>query len=62
MTPTTALDIPCRYCHAPPGQPCHNQITTRPLENFRAHQCRITDAKTIIPLPTTTPDDAEDLF
>lgn len=56
--PTTALDIGCRYCHAPPGNPCHNKQTNQPLEHFRAHQCRITDAKTIRPLTPTE----EDLF
>jgi hypothetical protein len=59
---TTALNIPCRYCHAKPGQQCHNKITRQTLHNFTAHQCRITDAKTIIPLPTSTPDDPEELF
>ena len=39
-----ALNVPCRYCGAKTGKPCHNTITGEPLRMFTAHQRRITDA------------------
>ena len=55
------LDIGCRYCHAKPGEPCHNKQTNQPLQHH-PHPCRDTDTKTIIPLPTPPLDFEEELF
>lgn len=39
-----ALTVPCRYCHAPAGEPCINDANGRPLWHFAAHTVRIKDA------------------
>ena len=40
-----ALAVPCRYCHAQPGQPCVSQDgEARELQAFPAHICRVNDA------------------
>jgi hypothetical protein len=41
-----ALAVPCRYCYAKPGEPCHTKDDpTHILEAFPAHTMRITDAQ-----------------
>jgi hypothetical protein len=57
-----ALQIGCRHCHAKPGQPCTSTIHHRPLRRQLTHPIRITDTKTVIPLPTIPDDDPEELF
>jgi hypothetical protein len=44
-----ALAVPCKFCHAPTGQPCVNTINKTPLANFAAHLSRIKQADNLEP-------------
>jgi hypothetical protein len=39
-----ALEVPCRYCWAQPGDPCVAKESGKQLQAFPAHACRINDA------------------
>ena len=45
----TALTIPCRYCHAPPGEECVNTLTDKPLTHIAAHWLRLKTAQEGLP-------------
>lgn len=47
-----ALELPCRFCNAQPGQPCHNGATGQPARKFIAHPARIADTQDRVPPPT----------
>lgn len=39
-----ALTVPCKYCNAQPGEPCHNAATNQPLQFAAAHTPRLLDS------------------
>jgi len=45
----TAALVPCTYCGAIAGQPCHNKTTGEPLKHLPAHLPRLKSAEELEP-------------
>lgn len=40
-----AQQVQCRYCFAPPGKPCTQRSSDKPIEAFPAHDVRVRDSQ-----------------